>query len=78
MVDIVLGGLIVLLRIVGVIFRIVQFVWDLQRLARLITGSDRIIAVPPDPKPLPAAARRALAEADARRCAGERGGTLRA
>jgi hypothetical protein len=38
----------------------------MQRLARLFTGSDRIIEVPSDPKILPSAAQRALAEAEAR------------
>ncbi|SDJ30835.1 MULTISPECIES: hypothetical protein [Bradyrhizobium] len=55
-------------------FRAINFVLDIvvtasrmQRLARLFTGSDAIVEVPPEPKVLPAAAQRALAEADARR-----------
>jgi hypothetical protein len=55
------------------IFRAVKFVLDIavaisrmQRLARLFTGSDAIVEVPPDPKILPPAAQRALAEAKQR------------
>jgi hypothetical protein len=38
----------------------------MQRLARLFTGSHRIVEVPPEPKVLPPAAQRALAEAEQR------------
>ena len=55
------------------IFAVVDFVFDLskaidstKRLSQLATGSDKIVDVPPDPKPLPPAAQRALAEAEER------------
>jgi hypothetical protein len=41
-------------------------------LSQQATGSDRIVEVPPDPKPLPPAAQRALAEAEERERARER------
>jgi hypothetical protein len=56
------------------IFRRVNFVLDIavsisrmKRLAASVTGADSIVEVPPDPKPLPLVAQRALAEAEARR-----------
>jgi len=55
------------------IFRVVDFILDIavvfsrtHRLACWATGSDKLIAVPADPKVLPPAAQRALAEAEAR------------
>jgi hypothetical protein len=61
------------------IFAVVDFVWDLsiaidrtKRLSRQATGSDHIIDVPADPKPLPPAAQRALSEAEERERARER------
>jgi hypothetical protein len=41
----------------------------LKRAARLVTGSDKLVEVPPDPRPLPLAAQRALAEAESRKAA---------
>jgi len=65
--------------LLNAIFTVVDFVFDLsnaidntKRLSRQATGSDKIIDVPPDPKPLPPAAQRALAEADERERARER------
>ncbi|MBR1123129.1 hypothetical protein JQ628_16500 [Bradyrhizobium lablabi] len=59
---------------VGLILKAVDFVLDmtifisrLRFLARAWTGSDRLVAVPADPKALSPAARRALAEAERRR-----------
>ncbi|WFU71039.1 hypothetical protein [Bradyrhizobium sp. CB2312] len=53
------------------VFEVVDFVFDLsvaidrtKRLSGQATGSDQIVDVPPDPKPLPPAAQRALAEAE--------------
>ena len=37
---------------------IARCITDTQRLARLVTGSDKLVVVPPDPKPLPPAAQR--------------------
>lgn len=63
-----------LLGVVIFIFRTVDFVLDIaisisrmKRVAASVTGADRIVEVPPDPKPLAPAAQRALAEAEARR-----------
>lgn len=60
------------------IFAVVDFVFDVskaidstKRLSRQATGSDKIVDVPPDPKPLPPAAQRALAEAEDRERARE-------
>lgn len=55
-----------LLGVLALILRAVNFVLDMQRLARLFTGSDAIVEVPPEPKVLPQAAQRALAEAEQR------------
>ena len=54
------------------IIRAFDFAMDFSRLrqfARVVTGSDAIVEVPPDPKILPAAARRALDEAERRQSA---------
>jgi hypothetical protein len=59
--------------LLNAIFAVVDFVLDLsiaidrtKRLSKQATGSDKIVEVPKDPKPLPPAAPRALAEAEAR------------
>ena len=64
--------------LLNAIFAVVDFVFDVskaidstKRLSRLATGSDRIVDVPPDPRPLPPAAQRALAEAEERERARE-------
>ena len=65
--------------LLNAIFAVVDFLFDLsvaidrtKRLSRQATGSDETVEVPPDPKPLPPAAQRALAEADERERAHER------
>lgn len=65
--------------LLSTIFAIVDFVFDLsiaidrtKRLSQQATGSDEIVEVPPDPKPLPPAAQRALAEAEERERTRER------
>ncbi|WP_035685114.1 hypothetical protein [Bradyrhizobium sp. Cp5.3] len=66
--------------LINALFAVVEFVikvvLDLlisidrtKRLTQAATGSDEIIDVPPDPKPLPPAAQRALAEAEERESA---------
>jgi hypothetical protein len=62
-----------LARALAFILRAVNFVLGtavaisrMQRLARLFTGSDAIVEVPPEPKAMPPAAQRALAEAEQR------------
>jgi hypothetical protein len=59
--------------LLNAIFAVVDFAFDLsitidrmKRLSQQATGSDKIVEVPPDPKPLPPAAQRALAEAEQR------------
>lgn len=56
--------------LLNALFAVVDFAFDLsiaidrtKRLSRLATGSDKIVDVPPDPKPLLPAAQRALADA---------------
>ena len=65
--------------LLNAIFTVVDFIFDLskaidstKRLSQQATGSDKIIEVPPDPKPLPPAAQRAHAEAEERERARER------
>lgn len=65
--------------LLNAIFAVVDFVFDVstavdrtKRLSQQATGSDKIIEVPPDPKPMPPAAQRALAEAEERERARER------
>ena len=71
--------------LLNAIFTVVDFVFDLskaidsaKRLSQQVTGSDKIVDVPPDPKPLSPAAQRALAEAEererARECAARASG----
>jgi hypothetical protein len=59
--------------LLNALFTIVDLVCDLtvaidrtKRLSEMATGSDKIVEVPADPKPLPPAAQRALAEAEER------------
>ncbi|TPQ29989.1 hypothetical protein C2U70_27705 [Bradyrhizobium guangdongense] len=59
--------------LLNALFTIVDLVCDLtvaidrtKRLSEMATGSDKIVDVPADPKPLPPAAQRALAEAEER------------
>lgn len=65
MVDWLVGVLAFIFRAVNFVLNIAVSISRMQRLARLFTGSDRIVEVPPDPKVLPPAAQRALAEAEA-------------
>jgi hypothetical protein len=69
MTDLLCGTVIFLLRAIDFVLEIFVTIDRLKRFARLVTGSDKLVQVPADPKPLPAAARRALAEAEARRAA---------
>jgi hypothetical protein len=59
--------LVLILRLLDLTLDIAGWVAEMQGIARWVTDSDEIIEVPPDPKPLPPAAQRALAEADERR-----------
>ena len=66
MLDFLLGALIFVGRVVNFILDVVLTTTRLKRVAVYFTGADRIVEVPADPKELPPAARRALAEAEAR------------
>jgi hypothetical protein len=66
MIESLVGALSFILRAVKFVLDVVVAISRMQRLARLFTGSDRIVEVPPDPKILPPAAQRALAEAEQR------------
>ena len=66
MLDFLLGALISVGRVINFILDLVLTYTRLKRVAVYFTGADRIVKVPPDPKELPPAARRALAEAEAR------------
>ena len=59
--------------LLNAVFAVVDFVVEMsaaidntKRLSRQATGSDKIVDVPEDPKPLRPAAQRALAEAEER------------
>jgi hypothetical protein len=66
MIDFLWGALAFIFRVVNFVLGISVAFSRMQRPARLFTGSDAIVDVPPDPKVLPEAAQRALAEAEAR------------
>ncbi len=66
MIESLVGVLAFIFRAVSFVLGIAVTISRMQRLARLFTGSDAIVEVPPEPKILPSAAQRALAEAEAR------------
>jgi hypothetical protein len=66
MIESLVGALAFIFRAVCFVLDIAASISRMQRLARLFTGSDAIVEVPPEPKILPPAARRALAEAEQR------------
>jgi hypothetical protein len=66
MVDFLASVLAFIFRAVNFVLNIAVAISRMQRLARLFTGTDAIVEVPSDPKALPPAAQRALAEAEAR------------
>ena len=66
MVDFLASVLVFILRAVNFVLNIAVAISRMQWLARLFTGTDAIVEVPSDPKALPPAAQRALAEAEAR------------
>jgi hypothetical protein len=61
------GILVFIVRAIDFALDIAVSVSRMRRFARWVTGSDAIVEVPPDPKVLPPAAQRALAEAEQRR-----------
>lgn len=67
MIDFFGATLVFILRVLDFVFEIWRLIENAWRLARWGTGSDKLVEVPPDPKILPPAAQRALAEAEERR-----------
>lgn len=67
MIESLAGALAFIFRAVSFVLGIAVAISRMRRLARLFTGSDAIVEVPPEPKILPSAAERALAEAEQRR-----------
>ena len=67
MIESLWGVLAFVVRAINFVLDILVTVSRMQRLARVATGSDKIVEVPPDPKILPPAAQRALDEAEQRR-----------
>jgi hypothetical protein len=74
MLDFLSGALVFILRLVDFVLEIARWVTNMQIIARQLTGSDKLVDVPPEPKVLPPAALRSLAEAEARRDESERSG----
>jgi hypothetical protein len=66
MYDIVVKMLAFILRVVNFALEVTRMFTDARGLAVIVTGSDKIVDVPTDPKPLPPAAQRALREAEER------------
>ena len=67
MIEFLWGVLVFILRTINFVLEIAVSISRMQRIARLATGSDEVVEVPPEPKILPPAAQRALAEAEQRR-----------
>jgi len=67
MAEVLFNILLFVCQAVDFVLEIVATFSRINRLAKVITGSDALVAVPADPKILPPAARRALAEAEQRR-----------
>ena len=67
MTDFPRGVLIFILRVVDFVLDVAVTIDRMKRLARYWTGTDRLVEVRADPKPLIPEAQRALAEAEARR-----------
>ena len=66
MIEFLWGILVFTVRAIDFALDIAVSVSRMRRFARWVTGSDAIVEVPPDPKILPPAAQRALAEAKQR------------
>ncbi len=74
MLDFLSSALVLILRLVDFVLEIARWVTNMQNIARQLTGSDKLVDVPPEPKVLPPAALRSLTEAEARRDERERSG----
>jgi hypothetical protein len=67
MIDFLQAVLLFLFRAVSFALDIAVSISQIKKFAVQVTGSDKIVEVPPEPKVLPPAAQRALAEAEMRR-----------
>lgn len=67
MIEFLWGVAVFIVRAISLVLDVWVFFSRMHRLARWSTGSDAIVAVPPEPKTLPPAAQRALDEAEQRR-----------
>ncbi|WP_298241440.1 hypothetical protein [uncultured Bradyrhizobium sp.] len=67
LVEIIWGFVLLVFRLIAELLDFVFFPNNAKRLAAQATGSDKLVDVPADPKTLPPAAERALAEAEQRR-----------
>ncbi|MBR1132756.1 hypothetical protein [Bradyrhizobium iriomotense] len=67
LVEIIWGFILLVFRLIAELLDFVLFPNNAKRLAAQVTGSDKFVDVPADPKVLPPAAERALAEAEQRR-----------
>jgi hypothetical protein len=67
MIESLWGVLAFVVRAINFVLDILVTISRMQRLARVATGSDKIVEVPQDPKILPPVAQRALDEAEQRR-----------
>jgi hypothetical protein len=67
MVELLWGIVLFIIRAIIFVLDVAVSISRMQKLARLITGSDAIVAVPPEPKILPPAVQRARAGARPRR-----------
>ena len=66
MIDFPWSALRVVLRLLDAVLDVTRLIDDARAIARRATGSDKLVEVPPEPKVLPPAAQRALAEAEER------------
>jgi hypothetical protein len=67
MIEFFWGVLVFIVRAINFALDIAVSVSRMRRFARWVTGSDAIVEVPPDPRDVPPAAQRALAETEQRR-----------
>jgi hypothetical protein len=69
MIELVWGVLVSIVRAIDFVLDIAVSVSRMRQFARWVTGSNAIVEVPAEPRSLPPAAQRALAESEQRRLA---------
>jgi hypothetical protein len=67
MIELVWSVLVSIIRAIDFVLDVVVAISRMQQFSRAITGSDAIVDVPAEPRSLPPAAQRALAESEQRR-----------